>query len=90
VDRDPFFAYANFHLGNALYLAGQFEEAEPRLPDDTLLESADVGGDIGQFGHLGRLFDSARDRRRANRHYSRIMQVMTPIRPSGGAAHNAQ
>lgn len=28
VDRDPFFAYANFHLGNALYLAGQFEEAE--------------------------------------------------------------
>jgi tetratricopeptide (TPR) repeat protein len=28
VDRDPFFAYANFHLGNALYLAGKFQEAE--------------------------------------------------------------
>jgi len=28
VDRDPFFAYANFHLGNALYLAGQFDQAE--------------------------------------------------------------
>src|SRR5580704_4415951 len=27
-DRDPFFAYANFHLGNALYLAGKFQEAE--------------------------------------------------------------
>jgi TolB-like protein/DNA-binding winged helix-turn-helix (wHTH) protein len=31
VDRDPFFTYANFHLGNTLYLAGQFEEAETVL-----------------------------------------------------------
>jgi TolB-like protein/Flp pilus assembly protein TadD len=31
VDRDPFFTYANFHLGNTLYLSGQFENAETVL-----------------------------------------------------------
>jgi len=28
VDRDPFFNYANFSLGNALYLEGKYSEAE--------------------------------------------------------------
>ena len=28
VDRDPFFNYANFNLGNALYLHGKYAEAE--------------------------------------------------------------
>jgi tetratricopeptide (TPR) repeat protein len=28
VDRDPFFNYANFNLGNALYLQGRYGEAE--------------------------------------------------------------
>jgi tetratricopeptide (TPR) repeat protein len=28
VDRDPFFNYANFNLGNALYLQGRYSEAE--------------------------------------------------------------
>jgi TolB-like protein/DNA-binding winged helix-turn-helix (wHTH) protein/tetratricopeptide (TPR) repeat protein len=28
VDRDPLFNYANFHLANALYLAGKFDKAE--------------------------------------------------------------
>jgi tetratricopeptide (TPR) repeat protein len=28
VDHDPLFNYANFHLGNALYLAGKFGQAE--------------------------------------------------------------
>jgi eukaryotic-like serine/threonine-protein kinase len=28
VDRDPFFNYANFNLGNVLYLQGKYSEAE--------------------------------------------------------------
>jgi hypothetical protein len=31
VDRDPLDNYANFHLGNTLYLAGQFARAETAL-----------------------------------------------------------
>jgi TolB-like protein/DNA-binding winged helix-turn-helix (wHTH) protein len=31
VDRDPLFNYANFNLGNALYLEGKYSEAETRF-----------------------------------------------------------
>ena len=31
VDRDPLFTYANFHLGNSLYLAGKFVQADTAL-----------------------------------------------------------
>ena len=31
VERDPMFTYANFHLGNTLYLAGKFAQAETVL-----------------------------------------------------------